>query len=609
MCGIIGYTGERPATPILLNGLKRLEYRGYDSAGVAVLMDTGEITVAKVAGRVAGLDKMTLPAAGIGIGHTRWATHGRPNETNAHPHTSCDGKLAIVHNGIIENYLSLRDELEGRGHVFKSETDTEVIAHMLEEAFVKTGDLLTAIRETVGHLDGAYALAAIATANPNSIVAVRNKSPLIAGIGKDGNFIASDVPAILEHTKRVIYLLDGEIIRLTPDSVEVFDLQGSKHEAVIQEVNYTLEDAEKGGYEHFMLKEIHEVPRALHEALRGRLANLDHELDLEGSLTSRDLADAERFLIVACGTSYHAGLMGKVILEKLAGIPVDVQLASEYRYGTAFAGPGTIAIGVSQSGETADTLEALRKAHLNEHKTLAIVNVVGSTMTRECDGVMYVRSGPEIGVAATKTFVNSIISFYLLGIHLAAMRRKVPAQERRRLVEQLRGLPRLVQQVLDEASQTEAFATQFLGGKNHSFFLGRQLAYGAALEGALKLKEISYIHAEGYAAGELKHGPLALLEPGLPVVALTPRDHTYGIMISNIGEVRARDAHVLAISEQSDREVAKVANAVIRIPDMDPFFFVVPAVVVTYLLSYYAAKERGCAIDKPRNLAKSVTVE
>ncbi len=606
MCGIVGYTGKRDAAGILLGGLRRLEYRGYDSAGLAVC-SPGGLSVVKAVGRVEQLSRREHPRGVAGIGHTRWATHGRPSEANAHPHTDCSGDFAVVHNGIIENYGDLREELETRGHLFRSETDTEVIAHLIEEAH--RGDLTAATREALARLEGSYAIAVVSNREPGAIVAARQKSPLLIGLGSDGNLLASDATAVLEHTNRVIYLIDGETARLDADGVRVFDPDGKPVTPVVDTLTWSLEDAEKGGFEHFMLKEIHEIPRALHELLRGRLTSLDSRFDVEGGLSAADLAAAQRILVLACGTSYHAGLIGKALIERLAGVPVDVQLASEYRYGTAFPGPRTLAICVSQSGETADTLEALRKAHLNDHRTLAMTNVVGSTITREADGVFHLRAGPEIGVAATKTFVNSVVAFYLLALHLGAQRRRLPPADFRSLVADVKALPRLSQQTLDHAESVRFFAEKLLVHAERAFFLGRQLSHGVALEAALKLKEISYVHAEGYAAGELKHGPLALLEEGVPVIACVARDPTYAVMLSNIGEVRARGAHVLAIVDESNVDIDKYVNGVLRLPSVNPLFFPVPTTVALYLLAYYSARARGCEIDKPRNLAKSVTVE
>ncbi|MHB8584596.1 MAG: glutamine--fructose-6-phosphate transaminase (isomerizing) [Thermoplasmatota archaeon] len=614
MCGIIGYTGqEAQAASVLLHGLHRLEYRGYDSAGVAIV-GAGGLEVVKRAGRVDLLGELPQPRGETGIGHTRWATHGRPSDENAHPHVSCDGAIAVVHNGIIENYRALREQLSDAGHKFQSETDTEAFAHLVEEAYktatpIQGSRLLSAVITSAKKLEGSYAFAVVCEHEPGTIVAVRNKSPLIVGLGKDANFLASDVPALLDHTNRVIYLLDGEVAYLTAQDVRILSLDGERQKPVVHEVTWSIEDAEKGGYEHFMLKEIHETPRAIHEVLRGRVNTIEQTLDIEGNLTAEDISSADRVLILACGTSYHAGLVGKQIIERLVRIPVDVVQASEFRYGEAFASPSTLAIAISQSGETADTLEAMRKARLLEHRLLAITNVVGSTLTREAEGVLYLRSGPEIGVAATKTFVSTVASFYLLAFHMAAAKHSLPATERRRLIAELKALPRTAQQVLDNAQAYLDVGKNVLAPAKDAFYIGRQIAYGVAVEAALKLKEISYIHAEGFPAGELKHGPLALLEPGIPVVAFITDDPTHAVMLSNVAECRAREAHVIAIGPEHDVHLAKSATTVLHVPDVDPLFFPVPAVLASYLLAYAAAAARGCDIDKPRNLAKSVTVE
>ncbi|HWG91207.1 MAG TPA: glutamine--fructose-6-phosphate transaminase (isomerizing) [Candidatus Thermoplasmatota archaeon] len=605
MCGIIGVCGGKEAAGVILKGLKHLEYRGYDSAGVALVAPEG-IVVSKVAGSVDQLFHFPHPAASLGIGHTRWATHGRPTEVNAHPHTSCDGRFAVVHNGIIENYRHLRAALEAKGHRFQSETDTEVVAHLLEDAF--QGDLVAAVQATVAQLEGSYALAILSRDEPDTLVAARQKSPLIVGVGEGAHYIASDVTPLLEYTRRVVYLMDGEVVVLKSADLEVYSPRGEAQVPVVHTVTWSIADAERGGYEHFMLKEIHDQERTLHELLRGKINRLDQKLEIEGSLTPEDLRRAQRILILACGSSYNAGLLGKYLIERLARIPVDVQLASEYRYGEAFQAPGTIAIAVSQSGETADTLEGLRKARRNGYQTLAVTNVVGSTLTREADGVFYIRAGPEISVAATKSFTNQLLAFYLFAAHLGAIRHTLTPTETRHLIADLKALPRAVNAVI-QRSERIAEAGRLLATQDHAFFLGRHAGYPTALEGALKLKEISYIHAEGYAAGELKHGPLALLAPGVPVVALAAPDHTYPVMVSNIQEVRARDAYVIALAPDSDLDIGKVANEVIPLPDVNPVLFPVVATVAMQLLAYHAAKARGCNIDKPRNLAKSVTVE
>ncbi|HET6403724.1 MAG TPA: glutamine--fructose-6-phosphate transaminase (isomerizing) [Candidatus Thermoplasmatota archaeon] len=607
MCGIIGVVGTPDAAKTILDGLRRLEYRGYDSAGLAVLTDSG-LTIERAAGPVAHLAARPAPQGHTGVGHTRWATHGAPTELNAHPHKDCSGRLALAHNGIIENFLELREKLVANGHAFTSETDTEVIAHLVEQHL--EGDLLKAVRSAIQHLEGSYAIVVVSADSPDRIVAARHKSPLLVGMSDKGAILASDATAILAHTNKVVFLDDGDVVELEHDRIHLYDRNGEAKIPIVRELDWTPEAAEKGGFEHFMLKEIHEIPDALHELFRGRLASVGSRFDVEGRLTEDHLRSTQRVMVLACGTSHYAGMVGKSIVEQLAGVPVEVHLASEFRYAPSIHPENTLAILVSQSGETADTLEALRRAQQLGCKTLALVNVVGSSLAREADGVFYLRAGPEIGVASTKAFVNMLGSFYLLGLHLAKQRGRITPDETKRYLADLRGLPRLAQQTLEKAEELRTLGGTFFSAFDNAFYLGRQANYGLAMEGALKLKEISYVHAEGYAAGELKHGPLALLEGGFPVVALLPeRDPTYGVMTSNLGEVRARGAKVLAIASAGDAKADKHAEKVFRVPSCDPLFFPVPASVALYLLAYYAARARGCNIDKPRNLAKSVTVE
>ncbi|HVL49800.1 MAG TPA: glutamine--fructose-6-phosphate transaminase (isomerizing) [Candidatus Thermoplasmatota archaeon] len=601
MCGIIGYVGNERAAPILLAGLARLEYRGYDSAGVAVATPQGIVTVRSV-GAVSNLAAAAIPDGACGIGHTRWATHGRPSEANAHPHRDCTGDFSIVHNGIIENFAELRERLAAKGHAFTSETDTEVLTHLVEDAH--QGDLLEAVREALRSVRGSYAIVVMSKRDPGRLVATRHQSPLLIGLAGHGHVVASDATAAIGQTREVVYLEDGDVAVLTRDRCEITDRAGRPREARVVEVPWSLEHAEKGGFDHFMLKEIHEIPRALGEALRGRLHNAP--LDIEGRIGDEDLGSAERILVLACGTSYHAGLIGKTLLESLAGVPVDVQLASEYRYAPPLRAERTLAICVSQSGETADTLEAMRLASRQGHPTLALTNVVGSTMTREADGVLLVRAGPEMSVAATKTFATTSAVFYLLAIRMAALRGR-PLPEG--LVAGLEKLPEIAREVLASESHVKALAEKFLAEAECAFYVGRQAARGVALEGALKLKEIAYLAAEGYAAGELKHGPIALLAPGVPVVACIPRDATSGIMLSNIQEVRARGAHVLALFDVDDPRAERAVEAAIRLPTAHPLLYPITASIALHLLAYHAANARGCEIDRPRNLAKSVTVE
>ena len=619
MCGIVGYVGFGSAPELLIEALKRLEYRGYDSSGIAVLTNNPDsassvpsangvlsgsgpaLTVHKQAGHIAMMEQ-TLPPlmANIGMAHTRWATHGAPNHLNAHPHTDEAGDVAVVHNGIIDNYLALKEQLRAQGVTCRSDTDSEVLAHLIAHHFRKTPDLLKAVQATMGELTGSYALVVLHRGEPDCLVVAANESPLVVGVGDRENFVASDVPALLAHTDRVIYLQDGWSGRLTSRGIELFDRDAKALEAPVQRITWTLEDSEKGGYAHFMLKEIFEQPQALHDSLRDRLS----EPLLEGININGEL---EAITIVACGTSYHAGLLGRYMLEQLTSLPVTVQMASEYKYGHPTIGKPLVVL-ISQSGETADTREAAKVAQRRGCKTLAICNVVGSSLTRICDATMLTHAGPEIGVAATKTFLTQVLACYLLAIHIATVKDTLTPSRARELERDLRSLPRMVQTVLDNHEKIRAVASGLVD-RDHLFFIGRGLNYPTALEGALKMKEISYIHAEGYPAGELKHGPLALLGPEAPTIALAMPDHTYAKLLSNIGEVSARGSPVIAIAVRGDREVAKLADQVLYIPPCDPMLTPFPATVVLQLLSYYVADARGCEIDKPRNLAKSVTVE
>ncbi|MGQ0535045.1 MAG: glutamine--fructose-6-phosphate transaminase (isomerizing) [Methanobacteriota archaeon] len=605
MCGIIGYVGDKDAWPVVLGGLRRVEYRGYDSAGIATI-ESGRVAVSKAPGKLEVLAARSPVGGRTGIGHTRWATHGKPNEVNAHPHASCDGRLAVVHNGIIENHAALRAALEKEGHKFRSETDTEVVAHLAEKFY--RGDLLATVLQVLREIHGTYALVFLHADEPNRIVAARKESPLVIGLGTGEGFVASDVPALLEHTRRVIYLEDDHVAVVSKKGAEVYDLAGLRVEAPVHEVTWTLQDAEKGGFAHFMLKEIFDTPKAIHEVLLGRIHDITRRLELEGALRSSDLVEAERITLLACGTSYHACLLGKRIFEKMARVPVAVEVASEYRFADTVSAPGEVVIAVSQSGETMDTLGALKKARTLGYKTLAVTNVVGSSITRAADGVFMLRAGPEISVAATKSFVNQTLAFYLLGLHVGAQKGTLRLEDAEKVAAGVRNLPRLVQQVLDQ-QETIAAHGRFVARHENAFYIGRQMNHATALEGALKLKEVSYIHAEGFPAGELKHGPLALLGEASPVVALLPKDHTYDVMASNIGEVRARDAPVIAVAQEGDTMAEQIANHVLWVPRSDPLLYPVPASVALQLLAYYAALERDCPIDKPRNLAKSVTVE
>ena len=596
MCGIVGYVGPRRAQPILIDCLKRLEYRGYDSAGIAVVGKS--LQLFKSEGEISVLEgKMPEMEGSLGIAHTRWATQGKPTTENAHPFADCSNMLAIVHNGIISNFMDLRDALKADGHVFSSETDTEVFAHLVESEL--EGDLLGAVQRAVTKVEGTYAFAVVAQGG-DEIVATRRESPLVIGLGNGENFVASDVTALLKHTNRMLYIEDGEVVRVTKDSVRILDSSGKDVRREPQKVAWNIEDAEKGGYPHFMLKEIYEQPSAIHDSLLGRVESLDTEPFFSDSTFSN-------VKIVACGTSYHAGLVGKYIIEELAKIPTTVQISSEYRY-SSVSRESPLMVLVTQSGETLDTMAAAREARKRGNKTVAIANVMGSAITREVDHVIYTRAGPEIGVAATKTFVTQLVALYLLAMDLGAQNRTLSALARRAIIGQLRSLPRAVQDVLNKAQEIEALAKKYHGARD-MFFIGRNVNYPVALEGALKTKEISYIHGEGYPAGELKHGPLALISKDSPVVAIAIKDHTYDKMLGNISEVSARGSPVIAIGFEGDTELAKFADDVIYIREIPPLFSPVPVIVALQLFSYYLARERGCPIDKPRNIAKTVTVD
>ncbi len=596
MCGIVGYAGYRNATEPILRSLKRLEYRGYDSAGVAIAKGK-KLSLCKTKGSINDLEEILPKLEGcVGIGHTRWATHGRPSTENAHPLCSCKSDVAVVHNGIIENYRDLKEQLIKEGHEFVSETDTEVIVHLIEKH--NQDDFYDAVKEAISELTGSFAIAAVRKGS-DKIVVARKDSPLIIGLGKNENFIASDIPAVLEYTDRVVYLHDKEMAVVDSKGYKITTFDGEDVERESVTVTLALEDAEKGGYEHFMLKEIFEQPGAIHKTMLGRLLDIEmNGLDLHGFTSIK---------IVACGTSYHAGLVGKYIMEELVKMPTSVDMASEYRYSSpAFERPFVILI--TQSGETADTLAAAREARHRGCRTIAITNVAGSTITREVDQVFYTRAGIEIGVAATKTFTTQIAVLYLLGLKLGLMRKTISHTKSEEIKNNLRTLPRHVRNVLDMSEDIREKAKMFKGVGN-AFFIGRNINYPIALEGALKMKEISYLHAEGYPAGELKHGPLALLTKETPTIAIAVDDHTYEKMLGNIGEVNARDSPVLAIGVESDKSLVKYADEVILVPDTDGLFSPILVVVALQLLAYYVAKERGCEIDKPRNLAKSVTVE
>ncbi|GGE23462.1 glutamine--fructose-6-phosphate aminotransferase [isomerizing] [Marinithermofilum abyssi] len=608
MCGIVGYIGPKAAQNILLEGLRKLEYRGYDSAGLAV--HNGEkLDVEKKEGPLASLEEAlgSHPLPGqLGIGHTRWATHGKPSDENSHPHVDAKQQFAVVHNGIIENYLELKEELAAKGYTFSSETDTEVIAHLLADLY--DGDLVSTVRNAVKRMEGAYALGVIHVQEPDKMVAVRLASPLIVGVGEGENFIASDIPAILDHTRNVYVLEDGEMAVITRDGVELFTTDGEPVQREMLHVKWDAVTAEKGGYEHFMLKEIHEQPKAIRDTLAGRIKEGIVDLSQEISLTAEELNGIDRIHFVACGTAYHAGLIGKAVVERLARIPVEVDVASEYRYRNPIITPSTLVVVVSQSGETADTLAALREAQKAGAKVLGITNVVGSSVAREADEVLMTWAGPEIAVASTKAYTSQLIAIYLFGLYLARIRGTRSEAQLKEATEELLRLPEKVDNALSDADTIKQFAEQI---KNHDnlFFIGRGLDHAVVMEGSLKLKEISYIHSEAYAAGELKHGTLALIEEGIPVIALATQQDIFDKMVSNIIEVKARGAHVLGLAQDGDTELTKSVDEVFTIPQTLPLFTPVVAVIPLQLLAYYTSVARGLNVDKPRNLAKSVTVE
>ncbi len=608
MCGIVGYTGGASAGPILLEGLKRLEYRGYDSAGIAV-QDGGVIHASKASGHLLHLCEKTHDGADLpglcGIGHTRWATHGAPTETNAHPHVSDDGKFAVVHNGIIENYAQLREELTQRGFVFHSETDTEVVVHLLD--YYYKGDLKAAVMKTVARLDGSFALGVVCADHPGELIAVKSASPLILGLGVGENFFASDVTALVSHTRNVIYLEDGEFASLTSEGITVFDCAGREVSKSISRVVWDVEAAEKGGYEHFMLKEIMEQPRALKAAIEPRVR--EGEIVLDGvELTRQQLQGIRRVVITACGSAYHAGCVGSYIMEELCRIPVEAEVASELRYRNPLIGEDTLVIVISQSGETADTIAALRECKARGARTLAIVNVVGSTVAKLADDVLYTWAGPEIAVATTKGYTTQVAVLSLLSVYMARELGRIDEDRYRALVNGICSLPERCQRAIDLNTHVQYLAKRYHNNSS-LFFIGRNLDYAACLEASLKLKEISYIHSEAYAAGELKHGTIALIDEGRLVISLCCYEALFDKLVSNVKEVKARGAKVLAVAQEGNRRIFAEADDVLFAPHMDPLLIPVTEIVPLQLFAYYVAKENGCDIDKPKNLAKSVTVE
>ena len=608
MCGIVGYIGPKDPVPILMDGLKHLEYRGYDSAGVAVL-DEGVLKTERAAGKLANLaDKLRLhPLTGsYGLGHTRWATHGRPTEENAHPHMDCKHQIVVVHNGIIENYLTLKEELKAKGHTFITETDTEIVAHLLED---EGNDLERAMRAVSKRLVGIFALAAASTRDPDRIVATRQGPPLVVGLGRGENFVASDIPAILHHTRDMVFLDDGDMAILTRDEVRFTDLDGNPLAKKPTRITWDPIQAEKAGFKHFMQKEIYEQPRAIQDTLVGRVSLDSNQLYLdELNLSPEAARDLRRVVLVACGTSWHAALCGRYMIEKLARLHAEVDYGSEFRYRDPMVDPQTLCVFISQSGETADTLAALREAKAKGALTAAICNVVGSMITRDADGVLYTHAGPEIGVASTKAFTTQLVALDLLALYLAQARGTLNPSEMAGHLNALTLLSGQVEQVLGLEAKIEEISRPY-SRYNDFLYLGRGIQYPIALEGALKLKEISYIHAEGYPSGEMKHGPIALIDENLPVVGIAPRDAIYEKVVSNLEEVKARDGKVIAVCSEGDTKIAALADEVLPIPDTDPLLMPVLAVIPLQLLAYHIAVKRGCDVDQPRNLAKSVTVE
>jgi glucosamine--fructose-6-phosphate aminotransferase (isomerizing) len=616
MCGIVGYIGEKQVVPVLVEGLRKLEYRGYDSAGVAVVRPDG-IEVRRSAGKLSRLEDVlkTTPLAGdYGIGHTRWATHGRPTEENAHPHRDDSGRTVVVHNGIIENYLELKHELVAEGHTFQSETDTEIVAHMVARELRKgAGSLEVATQSMLARVRGLFALVLMSADDPEKIVAVRNGPPIVVGIGENESFVASDIPAILSHTRDVVFLEDKEIAVLTRSGVTFTDFAGEPRLRKPQRVLWDPVMAEKGGYKHFMLKEIFEQPWAVRETVLGRVSEASGEIFLdEMRISPEDLRGIRRVVMLACGTSWHSALIGKFMIEQLARLPVEVDYGSEYRYRDPIVGPETLAVVITQSGETADTLAALREAKAKGARSMAICNVVGSMATRETEGTVYTHAGPEIGVASTKAFTSQLVALHILALYLAQARGTLTAAASREHIEALDQLPRLVEEALRTEAQIEEIAKRCYQCSDF-LYLGRGIQYPIALEGALKLKEISYIHAEGYPAGEMKHGPIALIDEKLPVVAIAPQDAVFEKMLGNIQEAKARGGTIIALTTKGDDRLDAILDPVrdskIALPAAPPLVAPVVTVIPLQLLAYHVAVRRGCDVDQPRNLAKSVTVE
>jgi len=612
MCGIVGYVGGQEAGPILIEGLRRLEYRGYDSAGLAVIGPEGSLRIVKEAGKLAILEgalEVGMPSGTCGIAHTRWATHGAPNRVNAHPHWSREGDIALVHNGIIENADSLRSRLSGLGYVFETETDTEALVHLIDEAFQKNSALEDAVLAALSQVEGAYGIAVVSSRDPAKIVVARKGSPLLIGIGKNGeNLVGSDAAAVVQHTKDVVYLDDGDCAVLTSDGYRIFRMEKVKVQRLVSQIEWDVDAAEKGGYDHFMLKEIYEQPESIRNVMRGRLLEETGGARLGGiTWSDEELAQIRRIVITACGTSWHAALIGEYMLEELAGVPVEVEYASEFRYRSPVIEDGTLVLAISQSGETADTLAALEEARRQGAPTMGIVNVVGSSIARETDFGMYLHAGPEIGVASTKAFTSQIVALALFTLYLGR-RRKLSILQGKELVAALQALPDQVAETLELEPLTKELAAAY-GDARNFLYLGRGYQFPVALEGALKLKEVSYIHAEGYPAAEMKHGPIALIDEDMPVVALAPRDSVYAKVVSNIEEVRARSGRILAVVSGDAPELIGKVDHIIEVPQTVPALLPVLTSIPLQLLAYHAALYRNRDVDQPRNLAKSVTVE
>lgn len=608
MCGIVGYIGKAQAAPILLDGLAKLEYRGYDSAGISIF-DGENIQTVKTKGKIKDLRELTHDGADlagtVGIGHTRWATHGEPSDANSHPHVNASETIAVVHNGIIENYLELKKRLLAKGYIFQSETDTEVVTLLLDYYF--DGDLLKTLSKVMSRIEGSYALGIINKDNPDEIIAVKKDSPLIVGLSEEGNYIASDIPAVLKHTRKIYILEDGEIVKLTRNNVTVYNQDLDVVEKEVTEIQWDVSAAEKGGYQHFMMKEIHEQPKAVRDTIFPRIKEDDvfiHEL----RMTDEQIKDLKKVFIIACGSAYHAGVTGKYVIEELSRIPVEVDLASEFRYRNPILEDNTLAIIISQSGETADTLAAMREAKRHGVRTLAIVNVVGSSIAREADDVLYTWAGPEIAVATTKGYTSQLSALYLIALHFGKIREKISRSDYLEMIQELKSLPDKIEKMLQDKEKIQYLANQYIGLKD-VFFLGRGIDYASALEASLKLKEISYVHSEAYAAGELKHGTISLIEDGTLVVALVTQEQLYGKIVSNIVEVKTRGAFVLAVTNEDNKDIGKNTDYVFYIPKTNKNFTGLMATIPMQLFAYYVAVAKGCDVDQPRNLAKSVTVE